>query len=454
MRVEMVHLKEGSEQDERVEKMLQRYLSQPTNLWLYSDLPIEDRMALAYLASDEFMDAKYKGDQVRQFVDAVKSVINKPEAFWEQIGEKDSERLKRLKSLDWSLEVVALEDIGVYPHFGGFPRSWSYGNVVDTASAFSEGTDSPDKKHEVLTMVPRWMTVLKFLPPVLVPGEMLRAKDPKYEKTKWAIDDGNHRVLAAALGGAKEIVAFVGRKKVKVSMIDHFNFHDRGIDRNPDYSKGQPHTDYGERGSSEVNGIKFSDLFQAVSVAIKESCTDEQEFDELKIDPESVSQNVTCNVEKLMGIYPNVPQFSLNPVVLGERDLWKQAQDTVTISFECTEPASEELVSLIEYVGKNGNSGHSFEIVVDPDDSENKESFFFDGDGSDYIDVDSIKVAEKKRVGFKVDLKIGDTILTGRWKNVKSIVKGFGTNDKGQPTVVTDKGEVPMFKFRIKKLMP
>ena len=41
---------------------------------------------------------------------------------------------------------------------------------------------------------------------------------------------------------------------------------------------------------------------------------------------------------------------------------------------------------------------------------------------------------------YNVDLKVGDTILIGRFKNVKTKVKGFGTNEKGQPTVVTDKG--------------
>ncbi len=210
----LVTMKEAmsqEQQDLKVEKMLQRYLAEPTNLWLYSDLPIEDRMALAYLSADEFMDAEYKGDQVRQFVDGVKRVIAKPQAFWEQIREKDPLRLKRLKSLNWSLEVVALEDVGVFPHFGGFPRWWSYGNVIDTAKALVAGTDFPEKRHQVLSMVGKWMTVLKFLPPILVPGKMLRSEDSKYKITKWTIDDGNHRAVASAIGGAKEIVAFVGR---------------------------------------------------------------------------------------------------------------------------------------------------------------------------------------------------------------------------------------------------
>ncbi len=42
------------------------------------------------------------------------------------------------------------------------------------------------------------------------------------------------------------------------------------------------------------------------------------------------------------------------------------------------------LKRLIEYIGKNGNGGHSFTIVVDPDGDDTK-SFGWDGDGSDRI---------------------------------------------------------------------
>ena len=40
---------------------------------------------------------------------------------------------------------------------------------------------------------------------------------------------------------------------------------------------------------------------------------------------------------------------------------------------------------LIEAIGKHGNGGHSYDIVIDPDRKEEKETFFWDGDGSDYI---------------------------------------------------------------------
>lgn len=44
------------------------------------------------------------------------------------------------------------------------------------------------------------------------------------------------------------------------------------------------------------------------------------------------------------------------------------------------------LKRLIEAIGKHGNGGHSYEIVLDPDYKEKKESFFWDGDGSDRIE--------------------------------------------------------------------
>lgn len=54
---------------------------------------------------------------------------------------------------------------------------------------------------------------------------------------------------------------------------------------------------------------------------------------------------------------------------------------------------------------------------------------------------------------LQIKLQIGDTILFGKFKNKKGIVKGFGKNDKGQPTVITDKKEFNLLNFRIEKLM-
>ena len=52
------------------------------------------------------------------------------------------------------------------------------------------------------------------------------------------------------------------------------------------------------------------------------------------------------------------------------------------------------------------------------------------------------------------DIKIGDTILMGKFKNKSAIVTGFDTDEKGQPIILTDKGKVNLYHVRIQKLMP
>lgn len=48
------------------------------------------------------------------------------------------------------------------------------------------------------------------------------------------------------------------------------------------------------------------------------------------------------------------------------------------------------LEELLNYIKDIGNVGHSFSIIVDPENSSTKKNFDWDGDGLDYIK--SIKV--------------------------------------------------------------
>ena len=52
------------------------------------------------------------------------------------------------------------------------------------------------------------------------------------------------------------------------------------------------------------------------------------------------------------------------------------------------------------------------------------------------------------------ELNKGDTILGGKFKNVKMELKGTKTDDNNQPVLETSKGDIKAFKFRIEKLMP
>ena len=61
-----------------------------------------------------------------------------------------------------------------------------------------------------------------------------------------------------------------------------------------------------------------------------------------------------------------------------------------------------------------------------------------------------IKLKDILTEKFEIDVEVGDTILRGKFKNKPVIVKDFGVDDKGQPTINGKK----MLSFRIKKLMP
>lgn len=96
---------------------------------------------------------------------------------------------------------------------------------------------------------------------------------------------------------------------------------------------GQPHTDNGERGKTEVKGIRFRDLADCVVRAIASCALDpdapasQKKYQQLengtynwndlfdldleRCDPVAIVQNVSCEVEKMMDIYPNIP--GLNP---------------------------------------------------------------------------------------------------------------------------------------------
>jgi len=54
------------------------------------------------------------------------------------------------------------------------------------------------------------------------------------------------------------------------------------------------------------------------------------------------------------------------------------------------------------------------------------------------------------REALSLDLEVGDVILTGRFKNKRTVVKKFDTDDLGQPTV----NGMKLLPFRIEKLMP
>lgn len=97
---------------------------------------------------------------------------------------------------------------------------------------------------------------------------------------------------------------------------------------------GQPHTDNGERGKTEVKGIRFRDLADCIVRAFIDAAGFTIEDEELRdalyrraedgtlnyndvylldlsqMDPLALLKNTCCRVEKVMGIFPNVPKLN------------------------------------------------------------------------------------------------------------------------------------------------
>jgi len=69
------------------------------------------------------------------------------------------------------------------------------------------------------------------------------------------------------------------------------------------------------------------------------------------------------------------------------------------IEFECNSYTTKEcMLPLIEHIAGIGNAGHSFEIIVDPESSESKRTFCFDGDGSHQINNIKVNSVDLKKI--------------------------------------------------------
>lgn len=69
---------------------------------------------------------------------------------------------------------------------------------------------------------------------------------------------------------------------------------------------GQPHTFCGVRGSTVIERVRVRDIGDAVATIIHRY--EERTHTNLDMDTEAAAQEVCLLVEKMMGIYPNLPE--------------------------------------------------------------------------------------------------------------------------------------------------
>ena len=114
--------------------------------------------------------------------------------------------------------------------------------------------------------------------------------------------------------------------KTLTDAMDELGGNDDDMSRGREYT-GQPHTCLGRRGAEEIKGVTFRDLRDAYIRAVFLSAhhqkphlyeeadkgvdgmlseNDLYNLDWNDLDPMAIQQNLSCEIEKLMGIYPNI----------------------------------------------------------------------------------------------------------------------------------------------------
>lgn len=83
--------------------------------------------------------------------------------------------------------------------------------------------------------------------------------------------------------------------------------------------------------------------------------------------------------------------------------------DFKKVTIYCSDP-DKQLIKMLNKIGSLANPGHSFDVVLDPNDSENRSTFYFDGDGSFSIrgiHEEDVDLEEVKKNSTKMQTKDG-----------------------------------------------
>ena len=158
-------------------------------------------------------------------------------------------RINLYKECKWTVETVHIRDMGVWHGAGGIQHFFTSGNLVETAKKlnyyiYGKGNvEWPDdiprrlfkkpsilkkdykKEHKKISKynsIRQHADIIYQLFPIILIENGFRAEyidggwdikkaKIKYTKTKYDVDDGNHRAISFAMFGITEIKCFVGR---------------------------------------------------------------------------------------------------------------------------------------------------------------------------------------------------------------------------------------------------
>ena len=123
-------------------------------------------------------------------------------------GPPEGKRSEIYKNLTWKLDLVPLEDLGVWDHAQGLPHKWCIGNVLDTAREYLSNDGKGPYEDKILALS-RLCPDLVLDTIIAVDGRLERGRE-KCDPVKWCIDDGCMRAISYAVRGHKYIRAYLG----------------------------------------------------------------------------------------------------------------------------------------------------------------------------------------------------------------------------------------------------
>jgi hypothetical protein len=107
------------------------------------------------------------------------------------------------------------------------------------------------------------------------------------------------------------------RKNLDFALWSTGGSSDYRNDRGRPYN-GQPHTDQGERGKTLVEGLTMRDICDCFVMGWLDASMQHDKIErgtwryqdvykDCSVDPIAVKQNMACHIERMMGVFPNVP---------------------------------------------------------------------------------------------------------------------------------------------------
>lgn len=139
----------------------------------------------------------------------------------------ENRRFENYINSDWQHKSIKLSDVGAWPRMGSTPTKFSTGSILDTADTIKPYLEDKNlltlETSRILYIenLMKYVEILNKHVPIIVFEDNLvrhnkfnKKKDLKsFQKTKYDIDDGNHRAVALALLGHTKINALVGKRK-------------------------------------------------------------------------------------------------------------------------------------------------------------------------------------------------------------------------------------------------